>query len=254
MKTTIRYILLTARRDKLFAVLIALMLALLGITMALSETVMVENAETHIAMSGGLNRLVLNIGLAVFVCFYVRAMYDNKEVDVMLSRPISRPKFVLSLWAGFAIVAAVLAGVTTLMLAALQPATTEGLLMWGGTLWLEQLVVIAIALFAALAGKSAVSSVLVSFAFYALGRLMAYFVATAQSRMAVDELPMGWVLRYLIEIIAVVFPRLDMFAESEWLVYGAPDLTLLSYPVLQAAIFIPFVLALTIIDFLRKDF
>ncbi len=254
MQTTLRFILLTAIRDRLFPVLIILMAALLGVTMALSETVMLEEAELHLAMSAGIGRIVLNMGIAIFVCFHVRALYENREIDVMLSRPISRPQLVFAFWFGFAIVAALLVLALTLMLLVLKPNSVPDLAIWSASLLLESWVVVAIALFASLTNKSAVTSVLVSFTFYTLGRLMAFFVATAQSRINAGNEWVAMILRNTVEVVSVVMPRLDMFADTSWLVYGLKDGQEVLYFAAQSLIFIPFILAIAIIDFCRKQF
>jgi ABC-type transport system involved in multi-copper enzyme maturation permease subunit len=254
MNTTTRFILLTAIRDRLFPALLLLILALIGVTKALSETAMLENHEMHLAMSAGLARIVLNMGLAVFVCFHVRAMYDTREIDVMLSRPVSRPHLVFGLWLGFSLVASVLVVAVAVMIAFLHPANMQGFLFWTASLLLESWIVVAIALFASLTNKSAVTSVLVSFTFYVLGRLMAFFIATANARISFEEAWIGEGLRYLIKAVSVVIPRLDMFAQTEWLVYGVTHSTNVTYFTAQAAIFIPFVLSVAIIDFCKKQF
>ncbi len=253
MKTIIHFILLTAIRDRLFTAIIALLLLIVGVTMALSETVMVETAETHIAMSAGLARIVVNMGIALFVCFHVRGLYDSKEIEVMLTRPISRTRLLIGLWLGFACIAALLASILTLILFAFNLGGNLALLVWAGSLLLEGLIVAAIAVFASISNKSFVTSVLTCFSFYVLGRLMAFLVATANARITLDL----WVhrcMKYTIDSIAIFIPRLDMFADTNWLVYGTVDLVSVGYFTAQALIFIPFILAVALFDFKRKQF
>ena len=254
MRTTTRFILLTAIRDRLFPALILLILLLIGVTKALSKTAMLEDQQMHLALSAGLSRIVLDMGIAVFVCFHMRAMYDTREIDVMLSRPVSRPRLVFGFWLGFSCAASVVVAAVALMIAALHPMSWAGFAVWAASLFLESWVVVAIALFASLTNKSAVTSVLVSFAFYTMGRLMAFFIATAKARIVFDIVWLGMGLRYLIEAVSVIMPRLDMFAQTEWLIYGFKDVHALLYFMAQSAIFIPFVLTIAIIDFCRKQF
>ncbi len=253
MKTIIHFILLTAIRDKLFTAIIALLLLIVGISMALSETVMVEKAETHIAMSAGLARIVVNMGIALFVCFQVRGLYDSKEIEVMLTRPISRVRLLIGLWLGFACVAGLLAVVLTAILFAFNLGGNSALLIWSGSLLLEGLIVVAIALFSSISNKGFVTSVLTCFSFYVLGRLMAFFVATADARISLD-LWLHRAMRYTIDAISVVIPRLDMFADSDWLVYGVVDWQAVAFFTAQAVIFIPFILTIAAFDFKRKQF
>lgn len=254
MNTTTKFIFLTAMRDRLFPALFILVLAVIGITSALSSTAMLEEDAMHLAMSAGLARIILNIGIAVFVCFHIRSMYDSKEIDVMLSRPISRPKLVFGLWKGFAIVATMLVVAVAVVIYLLSPANQSGFLVWSGSLLLECWIMVAIALFASLTNKSAVTSVLITFTLYILGRIMAFLVATANSKMIFKEQWINDIAEFTIEIISVVIPRLDMFAHTEWLVYGLPDDQTALFFIAQGTIFIPFALALAIIDFSKKQF
>jgi hypothetical protein len=224
------------------------------VTTALSETAMLEEQQMRLAMSAGLVRIVLAMGVAVFVCFHVRAMYDTREIDVMLSRPVSRPRLVIGLWLGFSAVASVIVAAVALMVLYLQPASASGFAFWVASLLLESWIVVAIALFASLTNKSAVTSVLVSFTFYVLARLMAFFIATAQARISFEIPWMADALRYIIKGVSVIVPRLDMFAQTEWLVYGLKDGAAVAYVMAQAAIFIPLALCVAIIDFCRKQF
>ncbi len=254
MYTTMRFMFLTAIRDRLFPAIIVLILAMIGITMALSETAMLEEHFMHLAMSAGIARIILNIGIALFVCFHIRSMYDTREIDVMLSRPVSRPALVAGFWAGFALVALAMVAALTVCLAVISPHSIFSLIVWSGTLLLESWIVISIGLFASLTNKSAVTSVMVCFTLYVLGRLMAFFVATANARMSFEEPWLNNTMKYIIEFVSILMPRLDMFAHTEWLIYGMPSLATLAFPVIQCIIFVPFVLSLAVIDFNRKQF
>jgi hypothetical protein len=254
MKTTMRFILLTAIRDKLFPALFILIFAVIGITRALAATAMLENQEMHMVMSAGLTRIIINIGVAVFVCFHVRSMYDSKEIDVMISRPLSRPHLVLGMWAGFSIVATLLCVVSSAILFLLSPISITGYITWIGSLLLECWIMVGIALFASLTNKGAVTSVMVTFTLYILGRLMAFFVATANAKMIFQNKIVNDIAEYGIELISVVIPRLDMFAHTDWLLYGVKDTMDVAFFVTQGLIFIPFVLTLAILDFSKKEF
>lgn len=254
MKTILHFILLTAIRDKLFTAIIALLLIVVGIAMALSETVMVEKAETHLAMSAGIARIIVNMGIALFVCFQVKNLYDNKEIEVMLTRPVSRVKLLISLWFGFSIVATLLIIILMLILVTFNLGGSEALFIWSASLMLESIIVVAIALFAAISNKGFVTSVLIAFSFYVLGRLMAFFVATANARINMENVILHKIMQYLIDTISIIMPRLDLFADTNWLIYGINDYQTVMFFAVQALIFIPFMLVITLFDFKKKQF
>ncbi len=51
---------------------------------------------------------------------------------------------------------------------------------------------------------------------------------------------------------SIAIPRLDLFAKSNWLIYGAKTDELIF--IAQAAVFIPLLIAVIIYDFNRKQF
>src|SRR5579884_3037807 len=105
MLTNIRYILITALRDWLFIGLMISILLATAISATLGSTAFLEEKEMTITFASGSSRLILMVGLIVFVCFHIRNAFDTKEIDVILSRPISRSNLVIAYWLGFSFVA-----------------------------------------------------------------------------------------------------------------------------------------------------
>ena len=96
MQPIIRYILLTASRDWLFLGLMILIVIAAGISMFLGSTALSEQSLMQVAYISGSARLILIIGMILFICFHIRRSFDNREIEFNLSRPISRSKFVLA--------------------------------------------------------------------------------------------------------------------------------------------------------------
>lgn len=255
MLTTIRYVLLTAFRDKLFFGLLLFVLAATFVSAALGGTSIVEEQQMTIVFAAGASRLIVMTGLIVFICFHIRSAFDSREIDVMVTRPISRGRLVLAHWLGFAAVASCLALPTALVIAALKPMHWDGWLIWASSLWLETLLVSAIALFAALMLKSAVSAVMTTLGFYVLSRMMAFFVATTHSTLVFRTVWVNDVARLLMDAISTIVPRLDFFGKTVWMVYGTDD-AYLDVPrfLIQSAVFIPLLLVVAVIDFRRRQF
>lgn len=252
MKTTIRYIMITAIRDRLFAGLFVCVLAAALLSRLLGGTALLEPEQMTLVFLAASSRIILAVGLIVFVCFHVRSAFDAKEIDVMLSRPMSRHHLVLSYWVGFALVALLLTAVSvavTLIMGALDQA---GFWIWSLSFLAELWLVVALSLFAAFTLRSAVSAVLASLSFYVLARMMGFFVATANKSLLFENDKVDAALQLSIQAISLVVPRLDFFAKTQWLVYGIGDEPI--WFALQAAIYIPLLLVAAIIDFRRKQF
>lgn len=252
MLTNIRYILITALRDWLFIGLLAGVLLAAAISATLGSTAFLEEKEMTLTFASGSARLILMVGLIIFVCFHIRSAFDTKEIDVILSRPISRSNLVLSYWLGFSFVGLLLALPVVALLAVIGVLNWPGFAGWAASLVLETGLVVALALFSAFTLRSAVTSVIACMGFYVLSRMMAFFVFTSQSGMFND--PKFIVLKWALQAISTIVPRLDFFAKSEWLVYGFNTALDWQLYVIQTAIFVPLLLAASMIDFKRKQF
>lgn len=252
MLTNIRYILITALRDWLFVGLVAGILFATGISAVLGGTAFLEEREMTLTFAAGSARVMVMVGLIVFVCFHIRNAFDTKEIDVILSRPISRGNLVLAYWLGFTFVSLLLTLPVVGILAFIGIGNGVGFVGWAASLLLEGGLVVALALFSAFTMRSAVASVLACMGFYVLSRMMEFFVMTAESGMA-HETPYV-IMKYVLSAIAVIVPRLDLFSKSEWLIYGFDATQDWVVFIAQAVVFVPLLLLATMADFRRKQF
>lgn len=254
MKTIIRYTLITALRDWLFLGLVLLVAAAYGLSVFTGSTALVEQSEMSIAYFAGSSRIVLMIGLIVFVCFHVRRLFDNREIESMLSKPISRSTFIISYWLGFVILAVIATIPIVVIMETVYTPNHLGLLYWVASLILELSIVIAFALVAALMLGSAVSSVMASFSFYFISRLMGFFVAALAQPSNLTSGIAGPFMGHVLKAISTIIPRLDLYAKSSWLIYGIEGQKDLWIFQVQSIVFIGLLLAMAIFDFKRKEF
>lgn len=252
MLTNIRYILITALRDWLFIGLLVGILVATAISATLGSTAFIEEKEMTLSFASASARIILMTGIIVFVCFHIRSAFDTKEIDVILSRPISRSNLVISYWLGFSFVGLLLVIPVIALIALIGANSGSGFVVWAASLAFEMMLVVSLALFSAFTLKSAVTSVLGCMGFYVLSRMMAFFVITSQSGMFFDKKFV--VFKWALQAISTLLPRLDFFAKSEWLVYGFNANLDWQVYIAQAFIFIPILLAATMIDFRRKQF
>lgn len=252
MLTNIRYILITALRDWLFVGLLAGTVFASVIAAILGSTAFLEEHEMTLTYTAGSARIILMVGMIIFTCFHIRSAFDTKEIDVILSRPISRTNLVIAYWLGFSFVAFLLALPIIAIVGLIGVQEWLGYGVWSLSLVLEAFLVVAVALFSAFTLRSAVASVMFCMGFYVLSRMMAFFVATSQSHMLAD--PKFLLPKQLLVALSTLVPRLDFFAKSEWLVYGLTSPAQLWYFSLQALVFVPLLLIATTLDFRRRQF
>ena len=254
MRTLIRYVVLTALRDRLFvAVLAAALLAAVAASV-LGGTALVEAEQTTQIYAAYAARLILSLGVIVFVCFHIRQAFDSKEIEVSLSRPLSRTALVIAYFLGFGVIASLLWLPVAGGIAWLGVFSREGFAAWSLSLWCELWIVAALALFAALMLNSSVSAVVAALGVYILSRMMGYFLATGAGNALFDSPQLNELLRAALQGVAVIVPRLDFFGKTEWLIYGVPAAQDWMLFLTQSAIFIPLLLLAAIVDFNRKAF
>jgi len=252
---TFRYIVLTAVRDRL---VLGLSLALLGAVLVaafLGGATVMEGRDTALTFAGFSTRLILIAGLILFVCFHIQRSFENREIDLMLSRPVSRTQFVLITWAGFSGVAVFLTLVAVIVLPIAGMPPPGALALWAASLLMEALVMVAAALFFSLSLRSAVASVMASFGFYLVARMEGFMLGIVQSDWSATAAnALGDVVSQAIYIVGLVMPRLDLFGQTWWLSYGDSEGGALVPLLAQTGVYLPLLLAAAVFDFRRRRF
>lgn len=252
MWTNIRYIMLTAMRDRLFAGMLTAIAVAALVSSLLGSTALIEKTEMSLALMSSSMRLIVMLGMMLFVCFQLRMAFENKEIDSILARPVSRSALVFSWWLGFVAVGALLTLPVILLLAITGVGNWAGFVGWSASLLMEMMLVVALALFAAFTLRSAVTAATGCMGVYLLSRMMAFFVMTAESA-TVSGSPVE-ILKYPLIAVSAIVPRLDMFTQSQWLLYGFESHGEWWRIMIQALIFVPLLLCAAIVDFRRREF
>ena len=257
MKSILKYILLSGTRDRLYLCLFISLIVTCSISIFLGSTALVEEQQMITAYIGGLSRAVLVVGTILFVCLNINRAFENKEVEFILSKAISREQFILSYLAGFFI--AVLLIIIPLVLAMLivTKADKFGLLIWSLSLLSELMIVISFALLASLILKNSFSSIMATLGFYIISRLMGMFVMAINlpAKVSAEALELsGRSFGFVLKILSVIFPRLDLFGQSSWLNYGITDYSNLKIILFQSLIYIPLMIFMAFHDFKKKQF
>lgn len=255
MGTLFKFILLTGLRDKLYLSLLIIIFFIFGLSNLVGFSAISEEAQMQLVYFSFLSRLVIVCGLILFICFYVHRSFENKEIDFILAKPISRSKFILSYWISFNLISLILIVPVILIQLLFNHPNLIGLFWWSISLVLEIMLVSTFAIVSSLILKSAVVSVLASISFYFIARMMGFFVYSISIPNRVEEVKnLNGIAEGLLKILSTIFPRLDLFAKSEWLVYGITNYQDIYIILIQSFIYIPLMLFLAFYDFERKQF
>lgn len=252
MKSIFKYILKNALRDRLYiGVFLALAMAF-ALSIFLGNTMLVEQKQSSAAFIAGSCRVIIVFGMILFVCLSVARAFENKEIEFILSKAISREKFILGYLGGFYIAALLILLVLALAIFVVTQSNLMASLVWLGSLTLEIFIIIAFALLTSLILKNPLAAIMASCGFYILSRLMGIFIISLQStnNFILQQKP----AQIAIKTISLIFPRLDLFAQSSWLNYGISDLQILNIIGLQSLIYIALLLFMSFYDFKQKQF
>lgn len=252
MNSIVKYVLLSALRDRIYLSVFLSLVAVFAVAIFVGDTMLVEQNQAAVAFIAGASRGVLVFGMILFVCLSIARAFENKEVEFVISKPVSREVFVFSYLVAF------LATSFLMLLAIILPLyfivySKIGLLIWFLSLFCELLIVISFALLSSLILRNAFLAILASIAFYLMSRMMGFFV------MAID-LPESFsqaksaVMPFILKVLSLIFPRLDLFTQSSWFSYGVEDFSRIKIVFLQSLIYIPLMLFMSFHDIKKKQF
>lgn len=254
MKMVLKYVMLSALRDKLFLGLFIAILSLFGVSSLIGFTATTEESLMQSVVFAGSFRLILIFGMIIFICFHINKSYENKEISFILSKNISREKFLLSYWISFNLIALSLLLFFLLIFLFFCEYNLLGTLQWIVSILFEIMLITMFSILASFILQSAVFSVFVASGFYIVARLMGFFVninlITGNSKIYNFFLELSQILS---KAISSLIPRLDLFGQTKWLIYGA-DFSVLKIITLQFIIYILIMFVMAFYDFRKKQF
>jgi len=255
MRTILKYIFITALRDWLYIGLLIMLAGAFGISSLIGHCALSEEMQMQAVYFSSISRVVTICGMILFICFHIKRSFENKEIQFILSKPISRHKFIISYWISFNVVSLLLLIPILLTIYFFSAVNLIGLLLWTLSLVLELLLISTFAIVSSLILESAVSAVLATSSFYLISRMMGFFVYTIKIPTSTDEVSSFEGLnKGLLKFLSIIFPRLDLFTKSEWLLYGIKDYSDLNLILIQSLVYIPLLLLVAFNDFKRKQF
>lgn len=256
MKTLFKFILLTGLRDKLYLSLLLILLGVFGLSNLVGFSALSEQTQMQVVYFSFLSRVIIVCGITLFICFYINKEFEKKEIDFILSKPISRNTLILSYWTSFNLISLILIVPVILLMLIFSSPNLLGLLWWIISVILELMLVSTFAIVVSLILGSAVVSVIATYAFYFICRMMGFFVYSISIPKSVDVAVSSWTsfAETLLKLLSSVFPRLDLFGKSEWLIYGINGNSEIILVLIQSLIYISLMLFIAFYDFRRKQF
>jgi len=247
-----RYTLLEARRNRLLMLALILVAAGLAFTQFLQQVAITESNQIQAALLAALLRVGAVFMLASFVVTSMVREFNDKVMELILSRPLRRSSYFLGKLAGYAAVALALALISSLPLALFAPAARVAL--WGLSLACELLLVTAFALFCVLSLTQVMSALGAVAGFYLLSRSIGALQIMAANPLS-DALSLGQnLVNFVIDAIAFLLPGLDRMTQTGWLIYSAPSTSEILGVLAQTAVYLLLLCGAALFDLQRKNF
>ena len=245
------YVLTAALRDRLVMAMIITLVVGTSLAVFLGSAAIAEKQQFAMVFAGAGLRLAGVLGLVLFTVFFIRRSFDARDVDFILSRPVSRVEFLLSYAAGLSLLALGMAAAQTLCLYIIGGNLFgPSHISWAVSIAFENIIMVNAALFFSMILSSAATAATATAGFYILARLMGQLLGI------IDSTGKGTfiynLMEYILQAISAVMPRLDLMAQTSWLIYG--EAVEISSILLQGAIFTILIITAALIDLVRRQF
>ncbi|MGB1077469.1 MAG: hypothetical protein ACPG05_04105 [Bdellovibrionales bacterium] len=232
--------------------LIVSSILVVSLSFFLGSSAVIEQDQFAIVYMASTIRLLFVFGLVLFVIFFIRRSFENKEIEYLLSRPIGRKSFVASYVVALMFLCCFFTLVATLINSLVGWSYIgEGYFLWSYSLFVELMIMAVAALFFAMVLSSPVSAALVSCAFYALSRLMGDLLGISSDVYAGTSFEL---MSNAIKVVSLFTPRFDLLTQSSWLLYGVEGAVGFVVVTIQGITFVAVLTGATMIDLVKRQF
>lgn len=247
----IRYVLIAAIRDRMLLAFLLMIVVGCSLSVFLGSAAVIEKDRFSVVFAAGGLRIASVLSLVLFVIFFVRRSFDGKDIEFLLSRPIGRVQFILSLSCGFSLQAIVISlAVGAAIFAVCPHLIAGGHYLWVASLVIENIIMANTAFFFAMYISSAATASMATAGFYILSRMIGQILGIVDSSL-IDSIGPASVA---MQLVSVFVPRLDLMAQTSWLLYGFDGAIGFMTVAIQGAVFSFLVICATLLDFTRRQF
>ncbi len=248
----VRYVLLGALRDKLLLSMVLIYILVTSGSLFFGSSAILEQIQFALVFTSGSLRVAGVLGLVLFIVFFMRRSFESKDVEFLLSRPVTRLQFILSYSGAFSMIALLLGAASGLILYAISPSFTAGHALWVLSICVENIIMANIALFFAMVLTSASAGVLATLGFYVLARMMGQLLGIILATQNNDFI--GRTMEYIFQIVSMIIPRLDLMGQTSWLIYPPSSEITAGFILLQGFVFTGLVLSACLFDLKKRQF
>ena len=250
MFTIARYTLLEALRNRLLGLTAIAVLTLFGLAEFIGELSITETSQVQAAISSSILRGFSITFTCVFVVSAVSREINDKGLEIILSLPIPRYRYLAGKFFGFAgmsLLISVTAGMPLFLYAPAVP-----VICWIFSLCCEQILMATLSLVCLLAFSGLPQSLLAVMAFYLLSRSMEAITLLSDAPILASAAVTWEFMHFMVTALALLLPDLHAFTRSDWLVYGVESSEMQAVSI-QTLLYLAVLLSGGLFDLYRKN-
>lgn len=243
--------LLEGARQRLFIVLLGILLVAFSLAGFVGSLAVTEVREVRSVFLGAFLRLAAALLTTLYVLHSQFRAYHDKGLELLFSLPLTRTVYLLGKLAGYALLIVIMVGVFSGSLLFFAPPLQVAL--WGVSLFFELWIVAAFSFLVQLTLRSFPAAFLVVLFFYLLARTVASLQLVGQGAIMPQNSPFLLTANALLHAIAFLLPSFDRFTQSEWLAYSSGNWHDLLFIAGQGSIYLILLAGVALIDLYRKS-
>ncbi len=249
--TIAKYSIWEAVRDKFLLFILMGVIVFFCVSLFIGELAITEGAQMQSALLASTLRLFSVFTMGLFVITSMVREFNDKGFELILSHPVPRSSYYFGKFAGFSVVALLIALMSACCLYLYVPANLA--LFWSFSLFCELLIIIALSLLSLFSFSSITISFSVVMAFYVLSRSIEAIQLISDSPILASGSMSHQLINGLLDIIAYIIPDLHKFTQTEWLVYITDFNAELFIVIGQTVIYVILLSCVALFDLYRKE-
>lgn len=251
--TLVRYALKACVADKMIWALLIVFATTVSVSSFLGDASVIEQVQFSLVFCAGTLRMVAVLGLVLFIAFFIRRSFESRDIEFLLSRPVTKFSLLSSYAFAFSILAASLAAFVAGCVYIMMPdGGLQGFMFWSLSILSELWIIAVVAFFFASLLSSSAASVLVTLLFYVLGRLMGQILSILETAY-MQSLP-SEIMSVVMQGISMLVPRFDLMGQTSWLLYDVQGGATWLFLVLQPLLYNALIFTALTYDFRKRQF
>ncbi len=252
IKTISKFTIIESLRNRLLWLSLLVVGISFGLIEFIGELAITEHRTTQAAILAAFLRLSAVVVVTMYVVSSAVRELQDKTLEMILAMRVRRSSYYLGKLVGFIQVAVIIAVIFSSLL--LLYASTEQVIMWGLSLIMELVLVVALGLVMLFTFNQIPSALTGVFVIYAASRTATSIYLMSKYPIIYHTTTAQKFMDGFVEALTWVLPDLHHFTRTEWLVYNTGEWSLLVPVLVQTGIFLAVLSSIALFDFYRKNF